>query len=260
MTYETANEQLTGRNRDRRKLANNTYLERRGQNIAVRLHSTDIATFRPDGSVTLDSGGWRTVTTKARMNEFADWPGSQRYNRIWSDRGVWYLGVNDRTVAFADGITIHRNGRITGEAEDPKGIMRLKRQISRYAHAYINALMSGELPAPGAGDCWFCAMTITSPKKDKGKGLGEAYHDTEHLTSHMQEKYYVPALLMRAVKRFPVSRVAEGVLAELWGGNNPMDAYPTIQKIFGSSWGNIAREQLQRSLRRYITEQFGMQA
>ncbi len=36
---------------------------------AVRLHGTDIVTFYRDGTLKLDSGGYRTATTKARMNE-----------------------------------------------------------------------------------------------------------------------------------------------------------------------------------------------
>lgn len=35
---------------------------------AIRLHDTNVLTFTP-GQVVLDSGGWETRTTKARMNE-----------------------------------------------------------------------------------------------------------------------------------------------------------------------------------------------
>ena len=37
--------------------------------VAVRYHRTDVATLHPDGSVTLRTGGWRTVTAKRRMNQ-----------------------------------------------------------------------------------------------------------------------------------------------------------------------------------------------
>src|SRR5689334_18060408 len=37
--------------------------------IRLWLYQTAIVTWKPDGSVVLDSGGWKTVTTKARMNE-----------------------------------------------------------------------------------------------------------------------------------------------------------------------------------------------
>lgn len=56
----------------RRKIANNTYLERLVDNsIAVRLHATDVVVIFPDDVVVLNSGGWRTKTTKDRLNRFA---------------------------------------------------------------------------------------------------------------------------------------------------------------------------------------------
>jgi hypothetical protein len=60
MNYQKANEQLQGRNKDSRKLANHTYLQRRGENIAVKLHATDVVTFTPNGDCIFNSGGWLT--------------------------------------------------------------------------------------------------------------------------------------------------------------------------------------------------------
>ena len=71
MNYKNANDKLQGRCKDSRKIANNTYLKRRGQDIAVMLHETDIVIFHPNNTFTLNSGGYRTRTTKARMNSSA---------------------------------------------------------------------------------------------------------------------------------------------------------------------------------------------
>jgi hypothetical protein len=66
LTYKGAAE-LLGK-RDTRKLANNTYLERRDETtIAIRYHATDVVTFTPR-SIVLDSGGWHTKTTWERMD------------------------------------------------------------------------------------------------------------------------------------------------------------------------------------------------
>lgn len=54
----------------RRKVANNTWLERHGEEIGVVFHSTTILVFRPNGTVTMRNGGWDTVTTKYRLNTF----------------------------------------------------------------------------------------------------------------------------------------------------------------------------------------------
>ena len=46
MNYKTLDKQLSGRCKNSRKIANNTYLKRRDKNIAILLHKTDIATFK----------------------------------------------------------------------------------------------------------------------------------------------------------------------------------------------------------------------
>ena len=57
-------------NKTTRKLGNNTYGRIEGDSVAIRLHSTDVVTFTTDNKVILDTGGWSTVTTKARMNQY----------------------------------------------------------------------------------------------------------------------------------------------------------------------------------------------
>ena len=69
--FESASKLLTGRNAQWRKLDNNTYLERRGNDIAVRLHNTDVVIFHEDGCTVFDSDGWRTRTTQDRMRKFS---------------------------------------------------------------------------------------------------------------------------------------------------------------------------------------------
>jgi hypothetical protein len=94
------------RGRGRGKLANNTYLVRGENNsYCVRLHSTNIVCFYPDGAIELNSGGHQTVTTKARMNEVLPpgWGVSQK-NFEWT---VHTPGGNheffDRMVIQPDG-------------------------------------------------------------------------------------------------------------------------------------------------------------
>jgi hypothetical protein len=70
-TYTQVAERLTGRNHDSRKVANNTYMVRHDDSIGIVLHNTEIVTFFPDGTIALDHGGWRTNTTKERINSWA---------------------------------------------------------------------------------------------------------------------------------------------------------------------------------------------
>lgn len=62
-----------GREIARRKLHNNTYLERDGHNlIHVQLHSTFIVTYdRTSPWVTIRTGGWHTLTTRDRLSRYS---------------------------------------------------------------------------------------------------------------------------------------------------------------------------------------------
>ena len=74
----------------------------------VRYHSTDVATVDGD-YVTLRSGGWKTATTKARMNQAASQLGLG-YS-VYQKKYEWYVTLpTGETVGYYDGITFpHRN-------------------------------------------------------------------------------------------------------------------------------------------------------
>ena len=97
------------------RLGNNTYLEVSDSDplrgfIGVRLHSTYIVKFWPDGQVTLHTGGWQTVTTKDRINEFIT-------GRVYQKNHKWfYVGHNcavgglawDSPEDFTEGMNVRR--------------------------------------------------------------------------------------------------------------------------------------------------------
>ena len=73
----------------KKKLANNTYLSQDEKSFKIELHNNAIIRILNDGSYeidTRDSSGksWQTLTTKARINEFAP-------IQIHQKRGAWYL-------------------------------------------------------------------------------------------------------------------------------------------------------------------------
>ena len=80
--YRSAERLLNGR--DSRKIANNTTLRRDGDEFVVRLHYTDIVRYHADDTVTLNSGGWQTVTTKQRMNLLTNL-------RVYQRDYTWYV-------------------------------------------------------------------------------------------------------------------------------------------------------------------------
>jgi hypothetical protein len=216
-----------------RKVGNNTYLKRRGANVAVSLHNTDVVTYTPDNSATLESGGWRTVTTKSRINEYI--PG-----HLYTEAGIWYVAFYGVTYTYNDGMTLHDDGTVTGagKAKSKSDTRREKRTIKAFAVDYINALMDGEIAPPGGGDCWHCLMF------DK-TGTGSS----EHIRSHIAERYYVPSMLINAADTYGASIAAMDALASIWSGG----------KISESSYG-IIRDQLQRMLYRFTSRGLGYQA
>lgn len=103
--FEQAATVLAGRESIR--LGNNTYLENFSGGIAVRLHNTRIVWFHEDGTVTLHTGGWQTVTTKDRINEFIT-------GRVYQKNHQWYYVGHtsegaidwDNPQAFTEGMNV----------------------------------------------------------------------------------------------------------------------------------------------------------
>ena len=99
-TYRSLMEAL--KTRQTKKLLNHTYAVRRDLGkIAVRLHNTDVLTFHPNGDVQINSGGWRTVTTKSRLNRYLPSP-----LRVSAKKFVWYLFDGKKEIEFEDGLVL----------------------------------------------------------------------------------------------------------------------------------------------------------
>jgi hypothetical protein len=211
-------------------VGNNTYLKRRGDNVAIQLHNTDVVTYTPDNAAILNSGGWRTVTTKARINDYI--PG-----HLYTEAGVWYVSYHGTTYAYSDGMALNYDGTVSGagEARSKADVRKEKRAIKAFANDYVDALFSGEVDAPSAADCWFCAMF------DKN-GTGS----DDHMQSHLEESYFVPSMIVNAANTFGASWVMNQTLAAIWSGAPPDD------------WSaRFAREQLTKMLYRFVCRAMG---
>lgn len=209
-----------------RKISNNTYAQRRGNgDIAVKLHGTDVVTFHPDESITLDTGGWHTVTTKQRMNAF-----TPPMLAVHTVRGRWLVAHLRRHGTYSDG------GRYTApdyeHAADyqdrmtftptPDGCFevegslsqtdRLRQdrhnaQVNKMIDRYLRNLTAEEhahaLAWPNDGRCSMCiairvkpAVNVPAPAfQNTFQLIGEAMGDTQHLIEHMLDKVYPGNLL-----------------------------------------------------------------
>lgn len=230
-TFTEFESKLKGR---ARKLANNTYIvAREDGGIGVRLHDTEVVVHYPD-HIVLNSGGWQTVTTKQRMNEFSE-------AFVWSKKGVWMLSWYDRTVTYADHICLYAAGAVTGAGLDPKATQKLRKRVNTFAKDYAAAFIAGNVPAPSDGDCWPCCMVTKN-----GTGvMGGA----DHILSHLDENYFVPSILNRMADSGTLSLHTKDFIARTW---SPDHETPT-------GWGvGIASEQITKAVRKFCFRELGL--
>lgn len=218
------------KNATQKKIANNTVARKTEDgSIAICLHNTDIITFRPDGRVTVNTSGFRTKTTKARINSFLPSP----FPRLYQAKGVWHwtgAGV------YADGDTFGPRGALltkAGKNDEAKRIADLTKRINKYAALCAKSL---PLPMPSGGDDWFSAF-----RTEDGKTLGEATNNTSHLESNMEENYVVPSLVLRALEATNAGDLVKAA-------------------TFGKCPGFVetARHYVKTSVRRYMKARFGL--
>lgn len=186
------------RNKDRgarlRGREGRTRLVKTERGFGIRYCDTVIVEILQSGEYILNSGGYRTVSTKAKINEFSP-------ARLHQSAHVWYLytGEGSQPVPFQDGIEVDAEGK-PKNVKATESVKIVKAQASKvakvkaYVSAFIRKVEAGKLPKPSAGDCMGCAMRTTT-----GEVLGDVAMK-DHLQSHLDEGYHVPSLLVNAVR------------------------------------------------------------
>lgn len=137
-----------------RKVANNTleYVDPRNGDRVIRLHVTDILRFstgdRP--TVTLTTGGWKSVTTKDRLHGFLP-----HDFRVGSVKGAWQVATPAGLYPYADGIAFYVDtgeplpGTVPAAEAEALKLATDKRMIARYIKK-----LTTEGWADPAGDPW----------------------------------------------------------------------------------------------------------
>jgi hypothetical protein len=199
--YADLDAKLTGRCSQSRKVANNTYLHRVGDDIAVRLHDTDVVTFHADGTATLNTGGWFTMTTKERINRYL--PGGIR---LESNRGRWFLIYTGHwdgehyvkserpAVPFTDGIVLDLASLDVIEGapapEQVKAEDDANTAMRKSVEKYLRKTKPEDIVTAfsnSAGDCFFCQFG------------GDLAKSPDHLLGHLEEQYVMLSLARNAV-------------------------------------------------------------
>ena len=88
------------RNAKRRKVGNNTYAEILHDNsVGIMLHSTYVVKIHEDNTYTLQTGGWQTVTTKDRINQYSP-------VRVYQRKYEWFVKINNKEYPFMEGMVV----------------------------------------------------------------------------------------------------------------------------------------------------------
>lgn len=181
-----------------RIVARNTWRYRTTDGIEhVRLHGTDIVEFLPKGRVRLNSGGWKTVTTKDRIDSFSGY-------RIFSRKGTWLVcepGQWDKAVPFFDGMILPDALKMP-PAKAERLLAKEEKLKARIKAVVAKKIVSGKaVPQPNNGDCLFCQIersqhierletgNYDSPRPDVGG---------DHIAAHIREGYIHGSLILNA--------------------------------------------------------------
>lgn len=197
--HEAARALAGGRSKTDRPVGNNTRLQRRSEtSIALRYHYTDIVVYHLDERVELNSGGWRTYTTKERLNIYTP-------VMVYQTDGEWYVRSGPwgddsaSTIVFADGMVWHPDGTITGGLDITEATRKQDhaRKVKRDVRRYIDAITPEQIiqlwEGGTTGDCLFCQLT-SNPAND-GQDLGG-----DHLELHLEEGYFMASLAYTAIR------------------------------------------------------------
>ncbi len=170
----------------RLKLADNAYQNScENGDCIVTFHNTEIIIFKANGNIILNSGGYRTPTTKERINRFL--PGYHIEQR----NNIWYISDDqDNETIFLDGMII-TNNKLPENKKIEKDTKKLVEKINKFV-SLIDTMK--EIPYPDkSGDCWDCNLRTKS-----GKIIGEL-SKSDHLLLHIKEKYLHGSLIWNAM-------------------------------------------------------------
>ncbi len=117
MTHDEARNLLNGK--IQKKINHNTYLRNDGNgNLSIVFYNTAIVTICEDGTYVLNSGGFRTVTTKERIRQYTP-------AKLYQEKKQWMIGDE----LFTDGVIVGEDGEIVPEVPFKKTANRYRPKL-----------------------------------------------------------------------------------------------------------------------------------
>lgn len=125
--------------------------------VITRLHDTDIVRKRPKGTIYLDTGGWNTKTTRARINEALPHGIS-----VYTHRGAMHISdAKGKAHEFTQTARIGPRGGVTTDIQS--GEAASYDSVRALVDRYIDRLKRDGIPTDSTGD------PFAWPDKDSGK-------------------------------------------------------------------------------------------
>lgn len=222
----------TGKPLHQKKWKNNTWVLMNyvDGSIAVRLHGTDVVRAEPNGDITLRTGGYHTVTTKARINEFLSLAGTGW--KVFQKDYDWFIthyaggGQWDVTEPFHDLMTLY------ALTEEPAPIIKEADPLLEQLLAEEEAIDWAQVAAKAA--------TTFNAKLVHVKGVGVFNENklVEGDTAEWQAAAGKKTLCVNC--NTPIYKENE-VWVDITGGDGCSGQDPTIE-VHLSPWGKIIND------------------
>lgn len=201
---------LSARDHRSKPIANNTRAEIVLDSVvAIRLHGTNVVTLFDNGSFSLSTGGWYTVTTKDRINSYLPGGvvrvGSHRPTRKSPARWWIFTPSWEPVAPFFDGITFTADGTIVNPKPDTDITVSVaageafEKSITKYLDAYMKAAedqiyVDALTQEPdGAMTCWDCSVVAHGRPELEGRTTEDG-NKLAHLERHVGNREIVPEL------------------------------------------------------------------
>jgi hypothetical protein len=127
---------------DQRSSRAKAYIEKRLESYVVRLYSTDIVTYYPDGSFLLKTGGWGSQTTAAAMSAMSPctaW--LSKGNFIVANRsGLYVHGQTPRFLVERGGLLFDTKGEPVNPPVAVQYKKRVKKDVAKKVREYFKTV------------------------------------------------------------------------------------------------------------------------
>jgi hypothetical protein len=131
-----------------------------------------------------------------------------QYNAFRKAEREW---ERENRVKFFSGLRVGKDGPVNApskakERAELKAIEKQRHEIRLYCDKVARELKKG-MPADTAGDCFFCSFTSDKPGGYDYHGIqltnqrpSGPSSDSDHIQSHIEERYVMPSLLANALR------------------------------------------------------------